>query len=381
MSLFNRTLERIKQNKSNRESGKYNCIPFPFNRLRPYLPGIIKGVQYLITANSGVGKTQLAKYMFVYSPYKFVKENPDANIKLKILYFALEESKEEFMNTMISNRLKEEYNINMPVTDLQSFDKPLSDNVLAKIEQCSEYFKDLENSVEIIDSISNPTGIYKYVKKYSRENGVHFYYNFREKDLSKRITITESQYFRLSNQEQEEFAYSHYEPNDPDEYVIVLVDHMSLLHPEKSDTLHEAMTSMSANYARKQITKHFKYVFVGIQQQASDKEKMLYTYKGGAIESKLEPSLDGLGDNKTTQRDALVVLGLFAPDRYQIENHLGYDITKLKDNYRCLSILKNRIGSPNKKLGLFFDGVSNIFEELPTNMRGEDYEHIKRKLL
>lgn len=378
MSIFKRALKKIEFNKHVRETGKYNCIPFPFKRLRNYLPGIIKGVQYLITANSGVGKTQLAKYMFVYSPYKFIKNNPESNIKLKILYFALEESKEEFMLTMIANRLKEKYNIGISVTDLQSFNTSLSDDILEKIKECEEYFEDLETNVEIIDSISNPTGIYKYVKDYSRDNGTHYYYNFKEKDLSKRIIISEKEYTK--SHEQHKYAYSHYEPNDPDEYVIVLVDHMSLLHPEKGETLHDAMTSMSANYARKQITKHFKYVFVGIQQQASDKEKMLYTYKGGAIESKLEPSLDGLGDNKTTQRDALVVLGLFAPDRYQIENHLGYDVVRLRDNYRCLSILKNRIGTPNKKLGLFFDGRSNIFKELPEIMNNADYEKINYML-
>ena len=140
------------------------------------------------------------------------------------------------------------------------------------------------------------------------------------------------------------------------------------------------MKQEHAVYARKQITKHFKYVFVGIQQQAADKEKLQFTNTGSSISQKLEPSLDGLGDNKLTARDALVVIGLFAPERYQIPTHLGYDVNKLKDNYRSLIILKNRIGKPNLKLGLFFDGKTNHFEELPSSVNDAQYDNYKRRL-
>lgn len=53
-SLFDSTLNTIIRNKEIKESGGYNCIPFSFSRFNNFVPGIIKGVQYLITANSGV---------------------------------------------------------------------------------------------------------------------------------------------------------------------------------------------------------------------------------------------------------------------------------------------------------------------------------------
>ncbi len=315
------------------------------------------------------------------SSYKFIKEHPESKIKLKILYFALEESKEEFMYSLITNRLMEKYNIHISVTALQSLsDNPLSDYTLEKIKECREYFMELTECLEVIDSISNPTGIYKYVKNYSRDNGIHYYYDF-ENDKEKKRVITEQERNRLGNVEKAKYAYSHYTPNNPDEYVIVISDHLSLLQTENgAETLHAAMTKMSAEYARKNITKHFKYVFVGVQQQSSDKEKLQFTNTGSNIEQKLEPSLDGLGDNKLTQRDALVILGLFAPDRYGIRSHLGYNVGKLRDNYRCLIVLKNRIGKPNLKLGLFFDGMTNFFNELPSEMGDGDYQNIKNKL-
>ena len=61
----------------------------------------------------------------------------------------------------------------------------------------------------------------------------------------------------------------------------------------------------------------------------------------------------------------MVVIGLFAPVRYEIPAHKQYNIGILKDNYRSLSILKTNIGETNIKVGLFFDGASNTFSELP----------------
>lgn len=372
-SLFENALKKIIQNKQIKETGGYNCIPFPFDRLNNYVPGIIKGVQYIITANSGVGKTQLAKYLFVNTPYKFVKEHPESGIKLKILYFALEESKEEFMYTLISNRLKEVYNISISVNRLQSFNgDALTNDEINKIANCKDYFKELGESLEVIDGISNPTGIYKYVRNYSRQNGTHYYYNYKT-DKDKLNPITETEYLKLENNNN--YAYSHYTPHNENEYVIVICDHLSLLQTENGTaSLHEAMTKMSAEYARKQITKHFKYIFVGVQQQSADKEKLQFTNAGANIEQKLEPSLDALGDNKLTQRDALVVFGLFAPIRYGIKHHLGYNLDKLGDSFRSLIILKNRVGRPNLRLPLYFDGETNRFEELPKTMTQNDYE-------
>ena len=83
------------------------------------------------------------------------------------------------------------------------------------------------------------------------------------------------------------------------------------------------------------------------------------------MESKLEPSLDGLADNKKTQRDADMVMGLFAPHRYEIPQHRGYNIRKMQDYYRSISILKNRYGVSNLRVGTFFDGCVSDFVELP----------------
>lgn len=382
--LFKNTLNKIQENKKNlEETKKPNCIPFAwFPKLRTVIPGIIKGTNWIVTANTGVGKTQFTKYNFVYQPIKWIKEHPESGLSYKVLYFALEESKEEFMLSMISNRLYDKYGIDKSVLDLQSmFEKPLEDSVMKKIEECQEYFEDLDQYIEIIDSISNPTGIYKYVRQYSLTKGVHYFYDFindkEKKNLYKATTVEE--YKELSDTNG--LAYSHYEPNNPDEYVAVIVDHFSLLQEEKgAETLHKSMSRMSADYGRKMITKHFKYIFINVQQQAADGEKAEFTKMGEKIEEKFKPTLANLADNKLTARDCHVVLGLFAPVRYNIKNYEGYDIRQLEDKFRSLVVLKNRIGAGYIEDALYFNGKTNDFRELPKSneMTTEIYNKIKK---
>lgn len=243
----------------------------------------------------------------------------------------------------------EDYGISIDVLQLSSMGSlKLPDDVLEKVNACREYFKELEQSLTIIDYQSYPFGIFAMVRDYARKNG-RFYYKGVE------VNPVDSK-------------FDTYVANDPNEYVIVIVDHIGLLEPENTNdtnTLHSAMSKFSATYCRKNITKHYKYVAVLVQQQSADKEKVQFTYKGDSIEAKLEPSLDGLGDNKLTQRDAHVVIGLFSPERYGIADHRGINITKLKDYYRSISILKNRLGRPNLKAPLYFDGATNYFAVLP----------------
>ena len=374
---FGNYVSKIEEKKVNLSQGKYNCIPFTdkFPKLSKVLPGIIKGTYYLVSANSGVGKTQLTKYMFVRTPYDFVKAHPEAGIKLKILYFALEESKEEFINSVIVAWLADTYGIEIDVLQLNSMLTALDDHIIEKIKEGQKYFEDLFEVVDVIDSVSNPYGIYKYCREYSNDNGTHYWTQLKVTDEKSRKYITHSEY---ETSKKENWKYSHYMPHNENEYVIVITDHISLLNPENGTTLHQTMGNWSANYCRKQITKHWNYIIVNVQQQAAASEDVEH-FKA----NKLEPSLNNLGDNKLTARDALVVLGLFAPARYELTKYMGYDVSKFKDNFRSLIILKNRIGTPNVKLALYYDGAINQFKELPypedTNTLNKVYDLIDYK--
>ena len=193
--------------------------------------------------------------------------------------------------------------------------------------------------------------------------------------------LTDEEIKRVSNPPKGDTTYkkvASYKKHDPKHYVIMLVDHISLLETEMDGptmlTQWQAMHKFSSKYCL-HIRDKFGFIPVVVQQQASDKERIEVNYKGSTVEQKLEPSLDALGDNKTTQRDANVVLGLFAPNRYSIQEHRGYDMGFFKDRYRSLSILKDRDGTANKKVALFFNGAVDFFKELP---RVEDTENLSK---
>jgi len=247
--------------------------------------------------------------------------------------------------SIVSTLLYEKYGISMHNSQLKSLGKfHLTTDILQKIESCREEVEDMEKYIDVIDHVSNPFGIYKHVREFCMNPEVG-------------SNITE-----IRNGEEHIIGYHH---NDPDFYPFVVTDHVSLLLPEKGSTLHEAMSLFSKEYCLKQFCKRFKCVVINVQQQAAETERQEF-HQGETIEQKLEPSLNGLADNKTTQREADLVLGLFAPARYNLKKYRGYDVTKLGDKIRFLKFLKDRnYGLANAYVPLYFDGAANIFKELP----------------
>ena len=146
--------------------------------------------------------------------------------------------------------------------------------------------------------------------------------------------------------------------SDPDEFVIVITDHVSLLTPEKGGTLHDAIGNFSSQYCL-HIRDRWDYIVVNVQQQAAAQEGV-DNYQNNM----LRPSANGLGDNKLTGRDCDFLIGLFAPIRFRKETWEGYNIKIMKDSFREISLILNRRGSPAIS-GLYFDGVTNYFLELP----------------
>lgn len=353
-------IAELRKIKKDKEQGKIYCIPFRnYPKLATSVPGIVPGMITMITAGSGVGKTQVAKALAVREPLEYALKY---GIKLKIFYFALEESKQEFIDTMICNFISSKCNIRVDLLTLQGFrEKALDDGTMDLIEENMDSVEKLLEHVEIIDSVYNPTGIYKYCRDYADKNGQHVYED-REFIKKKSNGTTKTETVKV---------YSHYIPNDPNQVNIVIVDHMSLLTPEKNlstgntMTQHQTMAKWSTDYALKQITKHWNWAVVNIIQQEQSGEKEQFTNKGDSIQKKTEPSLAGFANNKEIQRDAKVIIGVYSPDRYGFDDYHGYNVRRYRDTFRAIKILKNRFGPPNKYHHFLFDGATNRFVELP----------------
>jgi hypothetical protein len=100
----------------------------------------------------------------------------------------------------------------------------------------------------------------------------------------------------------------------------------------------------------------------------------------------VEPQLEDFADSSATQNDADVVLALFDPMRYKVEDPSGYQLDKLKDEYgakyyRSVRLIKNSFGEDDVRIGLGFLGQIGMFKELPRrkDMTESDYESVVNK--
>ena len=273
-------------------------------------------------------------------------------IRLKIFYFSLEMSKEQKYQQMLSHMLYvfSGGKIRIVPKDLRSTraNKPLPEEILdiLKEEKYQEFFKFFEETVVFIDSVKNPYGIYDYCRKYAQAHGTQH---------KKPHTFIDNKTGEESIVEVDDY----YEPDDPDEYVEIIVDHMALLAPEKGGTPRDAMVAFSSKYAIL-LRNKYNYIPVAIVQQAAAQES-----NDNMKLNKLRPTLDGFGDAKIISRDADVIIGLFSPYRFGMTEYLGYNITKFQDNIRFMEIIAGREGGGGTLCPLYFDGGVNFFAELP----------------
>lgn len=370
--IFDRALKIVVDNRQRRLEGGYNSIPFSSDKLNEVVPGMQRKNMVIVSAGPGVGKSKFTKLFYVIEPFEFVRMHPDTGIKLDLFYFCLEESKENFIHSVMVYKLAKDYNLIIPIKKLKSITSGdiIEEGVLNKIRNMREWFEEFEQHVRIIDNVRNPTGIYKEVENFIKENG-HWImkkktFTFPDKE---RGTVTKE------IEVHDYFVYDH-----PQHYVGVIIDHISLLMAEKGLTQHQTMTRMSSDYGIALRDKYLCSVTI-VQQQALASENKQYTNKGVLVEAKLEPTLATFGDNKLLSRDADEIIALFTPMRHDLVKHRGYDILKLQNNYRSVQILKSRDGEADVRIGMFFNGAINYFEELPraSMMEQEDYEYFANK--
>ena len=345
--LKERVLSNLAKRRNNIINGNINCIPFPFVGFRNDIPGIEQAKFYQITGSTKSGKSQFASYLFIYHCLLYAYNNPE-QLSVRIFYYPLEETPENVMERFISYLLytlsDKKYRISP--SDLRSTnnDKPLPEEILNILES-EEYRKILdffEANIIFSDS-TNPTGIFYECKRYAEENGtVHSIKVPVKDDFGDKKFVDKFDYYEMDN---------------PQEYRIIFVDHISLISQERGMSQRESMSKLSEYMVL--LRNRYKFTPVIIHQQA------LFENIDAFKMDKLTPSIANLADNKAIARDVNVCISLFSPFKYGIKQWMNYDITKLRDNVRFVEVLLNRDGQSNGVMALYFDGAVNAFAQLP----------------
>lgn len=349
MTLIDRVLHNLEERRERVLRGDINCIPSPFKSFRNDFPGIEQGIFYLVSGGSKAGKSQLASYLFLYTPVLYAYYHPE-KVRLQIFYFPLEETPERITLRFMCHLLyiMSGKKVRVSPMQLQSVNK---ENVVPKevleLLNSIEYRSILDFYEEHVHYITerNPTGCWKTINRYAQEAGtIH----------RKTVVIANKE----TGIEQEKEVFDYYEPKDPDEYVIIIYDHVSLCEPERGMTLKQCIDKLSEYFMI--FRNHYNYIPVMLQQQNIESIG-LEAFK----ENKIRPTLAGLADSKDPGKACSMMIGITNPFAFEKPDYLKYDITNLKGYARFMEIVLNRNGESNGVLPLYFDGAVNFFTPLP----------------
>lgn len=366
MKLREKVIQHFIERREKLLSGGVNSIPSPFIRFSNDFIGLEQATYYLFTSFTKGGKSQLVSFL-LYNALMFCYNHPESKASIKVLYVALEETPERVLTRFMSWLLYEytRHKVRISPSDLRSSknDSPVPEEVLEILnsEEVTKIIDYFEDHIIFIQE-KNPTGIYKACRKYAEEHGK---------------TVTKPAVYRNeSGLLQQTEAFDYYVPNDPNEYVIPVIDTINIVENERGYSKKQSIDKLS-EYLAIYLRNRYNQSPIVIQQQNTDNE---------SIESvrfnRTRPTTAGLGDSKYTAHDANMVLGIFSPYKFGLKDYLGYPIDKFKDHFRTLEVLVNRDGELGGIVPLFFDGAVCSWAELPkadnTKELNKVYDYLKR---
>lgn len=335
-------------------TGRNKGIPMGFNRLNNYI-GIRKSMYFLLGGLTGSGKTSFLDDAFVLNPIDYIlsKEGQASGIKVKIWYRSMERSKTYKLAKWISRKIFIEEGILIPMKRLLGWTETMTTDEHELFLKYKPYIEQLLEHVTIIDGPENPIGVVKDLKEYALSKG-----KIEQQDKYNKVYI----------------------PDDPNEFTIVVIDHVGLVKTTKDfPTKKAAIDKMSAEL------RHFRDFYGFIPVVVSQFNRSIANpmrIKAGDV----EPTLEDFADSSSTQNDADVILALFDPLRYNLEDPSGYNLDKLRDEYgakyfRSLRLIKNSYGEDDIRVGLAFLGQMGMFKELNKrkDMTDLDYENVLNK--
>lgn len=349
MTLVQRVLSNLEDRRQRVIRGDINCIPSPFKSFRNDFPGIEQGKYYCVTGGSKAGKTQLASYLFLYTPILYAYYHPE-QLRIQIFYFPLEETPEKITMRFMCHLLYilSGRKIRISPMQLQSVNSgmPVDKEVLDLLNSI-EYRSILDFYEDHVHFISerNPTGCWKTINRYAQEAGT----------IHRKTVYFEN---KETGVKQEKEVFDFYEAKDPDEYVEIIWDHQSLTELERGLTLKECIDKLSEYFMI--FRNHYNYIPVMIAQQNSE-TLSLDAYKA----NKIRPTLAGISDSKNVGKDCSMMLGITNPFAFEFPEYLKYDIRRLRGYARFVEVVLNREGESNGVLATYFDGATNYFAPLP----------------
>lgn len=325
-----RLFDMIERGRLGKNIGLNTGIP----KLDSYVGGVRGGLYTLIFGVSGSGKTAFALYSYIYRPLKDY-----ADKDLKIVYYSLELSAELLQAKLLSLYIFEEYGRIIPFTKLMSWQEPLSDEDYNYVVKGRAWLDKALERLTIFDKNLTHKVFYHTLMTKLEEWGT-----FEEIEGGNR-TI--------------------YKPNNPEQLVLVVIDHLGLCVPCDGHTKKIEMDLISQYCIS--IKERCQASFIVLQQENRNSANMDRRKAGWT-----ECSSEDLKDTGNTFNDCDICIGVYYPLKFRVKTHLNYPIIAeettfkgLRDRYRSLCLIKNRQGISERLIPVNFFGEVGKFQELP----------------
>lgn len=344
---FRGLYDKIVTNQEAIKNGDINFLPIydALPSLKETFPGFIKGDHGIVSANTGIGKTKFTHFI-LNTLTNLKKRKP--KLKINIIYNTLEESSEKFKSNYVIGYL-DEFGEQVSYYQLLGYSEtPLTERQLDLAKQATEYYEiEIEPYLTLV-TMSDATNFFDFVVKEMNKYGY----------LTKMI---------INDQEEEVYLY-----NDPNQFIIVVSDHIGCYRPRKGTTLYDTLQNFCITQSRVILGLKYGCINFLIQQQMKAKEQIEANIKPKTFIEKVKPSIDGLALYKNSADDATFVIGIFDPHKWK-EHLIGgnYNGINLNDiertglRLRSLCFLKTREGVlEDREMVVYFNGATNQFTEI-----------------
>ena len=317
--------------------GRSHGISIGLPKLEELIDGVTQGTYTLIFAGSGVGKSSILIYAYL---YRVIMEHLEDG-KVRINFFSLEMKSEIILAKLLSLYIYEKFGKRLGFKELLSRKKDyiLSDEDYDIVMQCQPWLEKVDKILNIIDKNVSADGAYAIIME----------------DLKNEGTWEGSGRTRK------------FVPNDPDKTLLTMMDHLALLKFTKSKKDEIDKFSHYAVSIRNRTNMSFVFLMQSNRDSASmDRKKQGYQ----------EPMPSDLKESGTPYEDSDVVLSIYDPITDHLANYHDYNIKALNGKFKAIICLKNRYGASNKADYCYFDGKISYWKELPPANEIIDYTNI-----
>lgn len=291
--------------------------------------GIFPKCSTVVFSPTGVGKSSIVLYAYVYAP---LKEHLEDGL-YTCDYFSLEMSADDIYAKLLCIYMFETYGIDISLNEILSRKKGyiLPDDIYLKVQESMGWIHKVEKVVHVYDDMANAEKIYAIMKHTAELNG-------KFSKIGKHVIYT---------------------PNNSQQVRMSIVDHMSLLTPSNGRKTIKEEIDITSKY-QISLREQTSATIVDIMQ--SNRESASIDRRKAGLS---DMRISDIKDSGNPAQDAYIVISLFSPQREKLSSHNGYDISILKDHFRSVQILKNRFGEADKEVGLNFFGHNGMWHELP----------------